>query len=421
VPALSSSLINPALDQFTELADLDRAVLTGRLPSLLHYLAWVPDPRDRRGVRHSLVSLLGLAAAAVLAGSRGFTAIGEWVLDASPLVWAAFGVRRDPLTRRFEPPDEATIRRVVEDVDADALDTAIGSWLSAALHAQEKDRPPQDRACRRRLALSVDGKALRGTRHHTADGQALHLLSVLDQAAGIVVNQTGVQGKTNEITRFRPLLESLDLAGAVVTADALHTQRDHAEFLVTGKGAHYILVVKKNQPSLYSQLKGLPWRKVPILHAENDHGHGRDERRMVKVVTVSEGLLFPHAAQAICITRRVRRAGTKLWKTVTAYAITSLAAHQATPAELAGWIRGHWSIEALHHIRDVSFAEDASQVRTRNGPRAMATFRNLVIGILKLTGHDNIAAAQRHHHRDAHCTLTTLGLTPTRPNQTLSQ
>jgi predicted transposase YbfD/YdcC len=416
VPALSSSLINPALDQFTRLADLDREVLAGRLPSLLHYLAWVPDPRDRRGVRHSLVSLLGLAAAAVLAGSRGFTAIGEWVLDASPQVWAAFGVRCDPLTRRFEPPDEATIRRVVEGVDADALDTAIGSWLSAALHAkehaQDTGRPPQDRARRRRRALSVDGKALRGTRHHTADGQALHLLSVLDQAAGIVLNQTGVQGKTNEITRFAPLLESLDLAGAVVTADALHTQRDHAEFLVTGKGAHYILVAKKNQPSLYSQLKGLPWRKVPILHAEDDHGHGRDERRTVKTVAVSKGLQFPHAAQAICITRRVRRTRTKNWKTVTVYAVTSLAAHQATPAELAGWIRGHWSIEALHHLRDVSFGEDASQVRTGNGPRGLATFRNLVIGILKLTGHDNIAAAQRHHHRDAHRTLTTLGLTP---------
>jgi predicted transposase YbfD/YdcC len=363
------------------------------------------------------VSLLGLAAAAVLAGSRGFTAIGEWVLDASPQVWAAFGVRRDPLTRRFEPPDEATIRRVIEGVDADALDAAIGSWLSAVLHArehaQDKARPPQGHARRRRRALSVDGKALRGTRHHTADGQALHLLSVLDQAAGIVLNQTGVQGKTNEITRFAPLLESLDLTGAVVTADALHTQRDHAEFLVTGKGAHYILVVKRNQPSLYSQLKNLPWRKIPILHAENDHGHGRDERRTVKLVTVSEGLLFPHAAQAICITRRVRRAGTKKPKTVTVYAVTSLAAHQATPAELSGWIRGHWSIEVLHHLRDVSFGEDASQVRTGNGPRAMATFRNLVIGILKLTGHDNIAAAQRHHHRDAHRTLTTLSLKPT--------
>jgi hypothetical protein len=82
------------------------------------------------------------------------------------------------------------------------------------------------------------------------------------------------------------------------------------------------------------------------------------------------------------------------------------------PAQIAGWIRGHWSIEALHHVRDVTFGEDASQVRTRNGPRAMAAFRNLVIGALKLTGHDNIAAAQRHRSRDATRTLTTLGIIP---------
>jgi predicted transposase YbfD/YdcC len=412
VPAPSSSLINPALSHLRALPDGDRDFLTGRFPSLLEYLAWVPDPRDPRGVRHTLVSLLGLAVAAVLSGSRGFTAIGEWVLDASPQVLAAFGVRRDLLTRRFEPPDEATIRRVVQDVDAGALDAAIGSWLAAALQARDRNDPASDGGRRERRALAVDGKALRGTRHHTADGQALHLLSVLDQAAGIVLGQTGVQGKTNEITRFRPLLERLDLAGAVVTADALHTQREHAQFLVTEKDAHYILVVKKNQPSLYSQVKDLPWRKIPIMHADNDHGHGRDERRTIKVVTLAEGLLFPHAAQAICITRRTRQAGTKKWKTVTVYAVTSLAVHEATPAEIAGWIRGHWSIEALHHVRDVTFGEDASQVRTGNGPRVMATFRNLVIGILKLTGHDNIATAQRHHSRDAARTLTTLGISP---------
>ncbi|MCW2946181.1 MAG: transposase, family [Actinoallomurus sp.] len=191
-------------------------------------------------------------------------------------------------------------------------------------------------------------------RHHTIEGQSLHLLSVLDQAAGIVLAQTGVHGKTKEIARFAPLPRPLDLAGAVITADALHTQREHADFLVTEKDAHYILVVKKNQPSLYFQLKDLPWRKIPIMHAENDHGHGRDERRTIKIITLAEGLLFPHAAQAILITRRTRKAGTSRWKTTTVYAVTSLATHQAEPAEIAGWIRGHWSIEALHDSRDAA-------------------------------------------------------------------
>ena len=109
----------------------DRALLAGQCPSLAEHLARVPDPRDPRGVRHSLTSLLLAAVAAVLAGARSFTAIGEWAADAPPQVLAALGVRHDPLTRRFEPPDEATIRRVLEAVDAAALDAAVGSWLAA--------------------------------------------------------------------------------------------------------------------------------------------------------------------------------------------------------------------------------------------------------------------------------------------------
>jgi hypothetical protein len=98
-------------------------------------VAHVPDPRDPRGVRHTLTSLLLAAVAAVVAGARSFTAIGEWVADAPPRVLAALGVRYDPLAGCFRPPDEATIRRVLEQVDAAALETAVGSWLAARLQA----------------------------------------------------------------------------------------------------------------------------------------------------------------------------------------------------------------------------------------------------------------------------------------------
>ena len=103
---------------------------------------------------------------------------------------------------------------------------------------------------------------MRGTRHSSSDGQAVHLLGVIDQQARAVLAQAAVDGKTNEITQFAPLLEDLDITGAVITADALHTQRQHAKFLVSDKKAHYILVVKKNQPTLYAQVKNLPWRYI---------------------------------------------------------------------------------------------------------------------------------------------------------------
>ena len=98
-------------------------------------------------------------------------------------------------------------------------------------------------------------------------------------------------------------------------------------------------------------------------------------------------------------------------RTVPVYAITSLTAAQTSPARLADWIRGHWGIEALHHLRDVTFAEDASQVRTGTAPRAMASLRNLAIGLLRAHGHRNIAAALRRNARDATRLLPLLGVT----------
>jgi hypothetical protein len=98
-------------------------------------------------------------------------------------------------------------------------------------------------------------------------------------------------------------------------------------------------------------------------------------------------------------------------RTVTVYPITSLTAAQTSPACLADWMRGHWGIEALHHLRDVTFAEDASQVRIGTAPRAMASLRNLAIGILRRHGHRNLAAALRYYARDATRVPPLLGIT----------
>jgi predicted transposase YbfD/YdcC len=208
---------------------------------------------------------------------------------------------------------------------------------------------------------------------------------------------------------FATLLDHVSVAGAVVTADAMHAQRAHAEYLVTQRGAHYLLTVKANQPGLHAQLAKLPWRQVPVTHSARERGHGRAERRTVKVTAVAAGLAFPHAAQALRIIRRRRPLNSKKWSAETIYAITSLTAIQARPAELAAIIRGHWLIEdRLHWVRDVTYDEDRSQVRTANGPRVMASLRNLAIAILRLTGQTSIAAALRHHARQPSRPLHTI-------------
>ena len=254
----------------------------------------------------------------------------------------------------------------------------------------------------------MDGKTLRGSGHHPRS--PVHLLAVMDHTSRAVLAQADVEATTNEIARFRPLLEGLDLADTVVTADALHTQREHADWLVTAKHAAYLLMVKANQPTLHHQLRRLPWGDIPAQDHTRDRGHGRVEVRRLQVTTVA-GLDFPHAAQAIRITRRVRLLAGRRWRTVTVYAVTSLTTAQASPARLADWIRGHWGIEALHHLRDTTFAEDASQVRTGTAPRAMASLRNLAIGILRARGDHNIAAALRRNARDATRVLPLLGVT----------
>jgi predicted transposase YbfD/YdcC len=191
-----------------------------------------------------------------------------------------------------------------------------------------------------------------------------------------------------------------DLADAVVTADAMHAQRGHATYL-HGRGAHYVLTVKGNQPGLRDQLKALPWKDIPAGHTQADRAHGRAEKRTLKAVTVTAGLAFPHAEQAIQIIRKTRRLAGGRWRTETAYAVTSLPARHAQPAQLADWIRGHWKIEnQLHWVRDVTFGEDLSQARTGTGPHVMASLRNLAISILRLAGHTSIARALRHTARD---------------------
>jgi predicted transposase YbfD/YdcC len=402
VPACSSSPIPAVADRL----DAPAALAPEHYRDLLDYLAQITDPRHRRGRRHALATVLAVAVAEVLTGARSLAAIGEWTSDAPDQVLAALGVRRDPLRRVWRPPGEATVRRVLARIDVDAMDRAIGAWLASQQPPPASPASPIPRPWRQ--AVAVDGKTLRGSGHHQT--APVHLLAAMDHTSRAVLSQTDVDAKTNEIARFQPLLEGLDLAGRVLTADAMHTQREHADWLVTHHHAAYILIVKANQPTLHHQLASLPWRAIPIADHTRSRGHGRAERRRLQVTTMA-GLDFPHATQAIRITRRVRPLAGHKWRTVTVSAVTSLTAAQASPARLADWIRGHWGIEALHHIRDTTYAEDASRVRTGTAPRAMASLRNLAIAILHANGHRNIAQALRRNARDATRVLPLLGLT----------
>src|SRR6266545_1055065 len=162
---------------------------------LLARLATVPDPRDRRGRRHTLAGVLAVAAAAVLAGARPVAATAEWAADAPPHVLAALGARGDPLSGAWQAPSAAAVRRVPARIDAGLLDHTLGAWLAGRLRPAGRHR---------RRAVAAGGKTLRGSADH--DGHAVKLLAAMDHTDGAAVAQRRVDHTTNEPTLSQPLL-----------------------------------------------------------------------------------------------------------------------------------------------------------------------------------------------------------------------
>ncbi|GAA3482263.1 hypothetical protein GCM10018966_067950 [Streptomyces yanii] len=256
-------------------------------------------------------------------------------------------------------------------------------------------------------AVAVDGKTVRGSR--TATTTAIQLLAAMDHH-GVVLAQRQIASKSNEIPSFQPLLDTIDLNDTVLTGDALHTQHRHGAYL-RKRGAHYLAIVKKNHPGLYAQVRRLPWADIPLDHHTRDRAHHRDEIRRLKIAAFLH-LDCPGARQAIQVVRPRHELSTRKLTIERVYLITSLDVFDATPAQLAAWIRGHWGIEnLLHHVRDRTFREDDSKVRTGTLPRTMASLRNLAISVFRQNDETNIAAALRRTSRDYHRPLSALGLT----------
>lgn len=410
---------------------------------LLTTLGRVPEHRKARGIRHQLPALLAVATAAVLSGANSYTAIAQYARTLTQPALATLGVRRNKRTRTYVAPAYQTLRRAIRAVDAHALDAAVTGWLHAQLSAGRLSTGQLAR-----LIIALDGKTVRGAKD--AAGNQLHLFAALVHDEATVIAQHPVDSKTNEISGFIPLLDQiaehhepdqhrddhddhddhsssdndahndndndndadadadevddLDIAtgklrGVIVTADALHTQRAHARYL-RKHGGDYVLIAKGNQPNLYAALDELPWTTTEVGHTEQDNGHGRRDVRVLKVIDLQDPahahhrVRFPGARQAFLI-ERYRHFPDGTMTAAAILGITSLPPDQTGPAELADIIRGHWHIEVLHHVRDVTFKEDASRIRAGAGARVMATLRNLVISLLHRAGYHNIAEGRR--------------------------
>jgi len=368
----------------------------------------LPDPRSPQGRIYPLACLIAVAVCAFsAAGNDRLAAVGQWTKRASQADLARLRAPQDPVTGQYRAPDEKTIRVVLDRLDPRALTRALlgprargrrrpGRPPSASVRSYQARRAAwQAKALARdRLrAVAVDGKTSRGARR--ADGTRDCLLGVAEHGGRLLDHlEAGI--KHNETSHFTELLEPLDLAGAVVTFDALHTVRANLSWLASEKKGHYIAVVKQNQPLLYARVKALPWRQVPAGSLTRDTGHGRIETRTLKTAHV-KGLDFPWACQAMKINRRREDAATGKTSRETVYAVTSLTSADATAQDLARLVREHWTIEAHHHVRDVTFSEDTAASRTGSGPANLATIRAAIIAAIKGAGYLHVPEGRRDH------------------------
>ncbi|MEV3915083.1 ISAs1 family transposase, partial [Streptomyces canus] len=344
-----------------------------RLLDLADVLDVLPDPRRRQGRRYRLGLVLALCTIAVLAGATTLAAIARHAAYLPDEVRHRLGLRAALRATTFG--------RLLACLDGDAVDAAVGAWL-----AGHCSRPDQDEGL---CAIAVDGKSLRGSR--TAATKAVHLLAAVTHGERATLNQRQVAGKKGEISEFKPLLAPLGLVGRTVTFDALYTQHAHAQFLVEEKKADYIAIVKDK--SCKTSLSRCPGTRSPSATPPGRRGTAvmRSAASKPSRSRAGCGSRTPPrrsrspAADAICTAGRSRSSTSMPSPATTRSPRPTLSSPE------------HWHVEAHHHVRDTTLAEDASKIRTGNTPRAMATFRNIAIALARLTGWTNTAHATDYY------------------------
>lgn len=369
--------------------------------SLFALLAQLPDPRKRRGRRYSLAAVLAVLILAKMAGETTLSGIAQWGRLRAAWLCPLLQVPRSSL------PCANTYTDLCAKLDLADLNRRLAQFFVPPLpplpHGTDvvalPDPLPTVRAQRH---LALDGKTLRGTRRTGTVAQpAVHLLSLYDVTHHGTLAQAEVATKDHEIPGATTLIAGHDLRGCVVTADALHTQRNWCR-TVRAQGGDYVLIAKKNQRGLRDDLAllfGGVWPRwlEQRTGATIDKGHGRIEVRQLRASTELNEYLadrWSDLAQVFELEREIVRNGKLTHEVV--YGITSVPAVAAEPGRLLDLVRQHWHLEnRVHWRRDVTLGEDGCQVKQRRAAQALAAVNN---GVLMLMDHlrvENVKAKMR--------------------------
>ncbi|MCD0459981.1 ISAs1 family transposase [Roseiconus lacunae] len=299
-------------------------------PAALIYNSFenISDPRVERGHNHDLLEMIFIALTASICGADGWVDVERFAKSKTD--WF-----RRYIDLKHGVPSHDTFGRVFSRLDTGEFLASMHHWIdqfATALRGQ---------------GTAIDGKTLRGSFDQASNKSALHTLTAFATGWKLVLRQLSVEDKSNEIPAVPMLLELLDLAGAVVTLDAMHCQRETAQSIIDAE-ADYILTVKKNQQNLYSKLIELFTQ------------YGEDDYR-VKGLRKQTTVENSHGREELFI--------------------SSLPAKVKT---LSTYLRDHWKIEnSQHYVLDVTFSEDASRIRKGSASEISGGFRRMALNILR--------------------------------------
>jgi predicted transposase YbfD/YdcC len=363
----------------------------------MEMLAEIPEFRGAQGREYALSFILAVCIVATLAGAKNYREIATVATRIPQSQLRLLGAEFYHFGNCYRYPRRTVIWTVLTHVDAAALDRITGTWLLA------QARKYRDEGGEIKWAIAIDGKVMRGA--WTDENDRVTLFSAMLQKEALTIAQVRVPEGTNETTQVKALAKEMGIRDGekvLVTLDAAHCNKETAEFIGGKLGWDYLITVKTDKPALYRKTAE---KLRPVLGRDPDDVMTDRSHGVIKTwscwIAETQEINFPHISQVACICREVRSlTGEKVSKDV-AIQVTSASREEMRAADINKHTREHWGIEnKSHYSRDTVFREDHNQSWKGNGPRTLASLRNLATGLLRLKGVKSIKEATELVHMD---------------------
>jgi predicted transposase YbfD/YdcC len=342
--------------------------------SIASYFQSLSDPRHTRNRKHLLLDVVVIAVCAMVSGSDGPTAIHRWAANRAEWLQGFLALPN-------AIPSRDCIRRLLMALSPEAFQRCFQDWIAHALVT--------DQGGAKRL-VAIDGKTCRRSHDHGQGLGPLHLVSAWASEEGIALGQVACEAKSNEITAIPLLLGQIELTDTIVTTDAMGCQKEIARAIVDG-GGDFVIAVKDNQPSLRQEVEGYLMEQLGRdfedlryrHHETSEVGHGRTDERAYYLCAVPRDFALKSEwpwvkaigyAVRVSVDNRGQETSEVRFYVLSRY----LSGKRFSEA-----VRGHWGIEAMHWVLDVTFREDDSRTRERTLANNLSWLRRFAVTLLK--------------------------------------